>query len=68
MTSKELRLGVLDVFNSNEDEYHSWISSVQLYLLINASIYDTDEKQIAFALSFMKKGTAQGWAATFTTD
>ncbi|KAF8547390.1 hypothetical protein OG21DRAFT_1379626, partial [Imleria badia] len=57
-----------ETFNGDEDEYHSWISSVQLYLLINAAIYDTDEKQITFALSFMKKGTAQGWAATFTTD
>ncbi|KAF8547713.1 hypothetical protein OG21DRAFT_1424289, partial [Imleria badia] len=44
------------------------ISSVQLYLLINGTIYDTDEKHIAFALSFMKKGTTQGWAATFTAD
>ncbi|KAF8549926.1 hypothetical protein OG21DRAFT_1420497, partial [Imleria badia] len=30
--------------------------------------YDTNGKQIAFTLSFMKKGTAQGWAATFTAD
>ncbi|KAF8546709.1 hypothetical protein OG21DRAFT_1426311, partial [Imleria badia] len=57
-----------ETFNGNKDEYHSWISSVQLYLLINAAIYDTDKKQIAFTLSFMKKGTAQGWAATFTAD
>ncbi|KAF8551906.1 hypothetical protein OG21DRAFT_1417089, partial [Imleria badia] len=35
---------------------------------INAAIYDTDEQQIAFTLSFMKKETAQGWAATFTAD
>ncbi|KAF8547327.1 hypothetical protein OG21DRAFT_1425038 [Imleria badia] len=68
MTSKELCLGVPDIFNGDKDEYHSWISSVQLYLLINTTIYDTDEKQIAFALSFMKKGTAQGWATTFTAD
>ncbi|KAF8547051.1 hypothetical protein OG21DRAFT_1490568 [Imleria badia] len=68
MTFKELRLGVPDIFNGNEDEYHSWISSIQLYLLINKTIYDTDEKQIMFALSFMKKGTTQGWAATFTAD
>ncbi|KAF8551907.1 hypothetical protein OG21DRAFT_1392803, partial [Imleria badia] len=62
MTSKELHLGVPETFNGDEDEYHSWISSVQLYLLINAAIYDTDEQQIAFTLSFMKKETAQGWA------
>ncbi|KAF8549127.1 hypothetical protein OG21DRAFT_1421859 [Imleria badia] len=68
MTSKELHLGVPDIFDSNEDEYHSWISSIQLYLLINETIYDTDEKQIMFVLSFMKKGTAQGWATTFTAD
>ncbi|KAF8546947.1 hypothetical protein OG21DRAFT_1425826 [Imleria badia] len=68
MASKELRLGVPETFNGDKDEYHSWISSVQLYLLNNAAIYDTNEKQITFTLSFMKKGTAQGWAATFTAD
>ncbi|KAF8546249.1 hypothetical protein OG21DRAFT_1427588, partial [Imleria badia] len=32
------------------------------------AIYDTDEKQITFTLSFIKKGTAKGWVTTFTAD
>ena len=39
---------------------------VKVYLLINKDLYDTDTKKIAFALSFMKEGSAQMWASTFT--
>ena len=34
--------------------------------MINIGIYDTDPKKIAFALSFMKKGSAATWASTIT--
>ena len=34
--------------------------------MINESVYDKDPKKIAFALSFMKKGSAATWALTFT--
>ena len=40
--------------------------TVKLYLLINKAIYDTEEKNIAFALSFMKEGSAAIWASTLT--
>ena len=38
---------------------------MQFYLLVNKAVYDNDDKQIAFALSYMTKGSALTWAATF---
>jgi len=42
------------------------MDSIRVYLLINQELYNTDEKKIAFALSFMREGSAQTWASTFT--
>ena len=38
------------------------MDSVQLYLLINHALYDDNDRKIAFALSYMKKGSAATWA------
>ena len=45
-----------------------WLNSVQVYLMVNNEVYNTDEKKIAFTLSFMKKRSAQTWATTFIRD
>ena len=42
------------------------MDTVKIYLLINNTLYDTDQKKIVFALSFMKEGSAATWASTFT--
>ena len=42
-----------------------WINAVQLYLLVNAEVYNNDDKEITFILSYMTKGFALTWAATF---
>ena len=39
--------------------------SIQFYLAVNEKSYDTDTKKIAFALSYMTKGSALTWADTF---
>ena len=64
-TSK-LCLGRPDNFDGSSSKASAWMDSIKLYLLINRAIYDTDEKTIAFALSFMKEGSAAIWASTFT--
>ena len=64
-TSK-LHLGRPDNFNGSSSKASAWMDSVKLYLMINNTIYDTDQKSIAFALSFMKEGSAAIWASTFT--
>ena len=42
------------------------MDSIKSYLMINRAIYDTDENNITFTLSFMKEGSATIWASTFT--
>ena len=42
------------------------MDSVKLYLMINNALYNDDQKKIAFALSFMKEGSATIWASAFT--
>ena len=38
------------------------MDSVRLYLLINHALYYDDDRKIAFALSYMKKGSTATWA------
>ena len=67
-STKKLCLGTPEDYDGREKTFQAWIQSIQLYLLVNDTTYDTDQKKIAFALSFVKKGPALGWATTFTTD
>ena len=62
----ELCLRWPDNFNGSASKASAWIDSVQVYLLINNTIYDTDQKKITFTLSFMKEGSASTWASTAT--
>ena len=38
------------------------MDSVRLYLLINQALYHDDDRKIAYALSYMKKGSTATWA------
>ena len=67
-SAKEVHLGTLEDYDGKEVTFQAWIRSIELYLLINKEIYDTDQKKITFALSFMKKGSILGWATTFTSN
>ena len=61
----ELRIGTPEVFDGSYEKSQHWLHAVQFYLLVNKVVYDNDDKQIAFALSYMTKGSALTWAATF---
>ena len=61
----ELRIGVPEAFNGSYNKSQHWLHTVQFYLLINKAVYNADDKQITFALSYMTKGSALTWAATF---
>ena len=39
---------------------------MQLYLLVNKDIYNDDDRKIAYALSFMREGSAALWSLTET--
>ena len=40
----------------------AWLDSVHLYLLINQALYHDNDRKIAYALSYMKKGSTAMWA------
>ena len=61
----ELRLGTKEAFDGSFDKSRAWMNTVQFYLIVNKAVYDTDEKKIAFALSYMTKGSAVTWVTTF---
>ncbi|KIO06287.1 hypothetical protein M404DRAFT_24566 [Pisolithus tinctorius Marx 270] len=61
----ELKIGAPSDFDGDQKNAMSWLYSVQTYLLVNEEIYNTDTKQVIYALSYMKKGVAHSWAATF---
>ena len=62
----KLHLGRLDNFDRSSSKASAWMDSIRIYLMINNAIYNADSKNIAFALSFMKEGSATIWASTFT--
>ena len=37
-------------------------NTIHLYLFINQALYHNDDRKIAYALSYMKKGCAATWA------
>ena len=55
---KELSLNKPDSFTGEHDKFTPWLLSVRMYLMMNAHVYDTDEKQIGFTLSYMTGGSA----------
>jgi hypothetical protein len=55
-----------EVFDGSD--FRSFRKALRIYVGANAVIYDTDEKKIWFALSYMKKGTAEDWSENFLED
>ena len=55
---KELSLNKPEGFDGNQERFTAWLLSVRTYLMLNAHIYDTDEKLIGFTLSYMTGGSA----------
>ena len=55
---KELSLNKPDGFTGDHEKFTAWLLSVRTYLMMNAHVYDTDEKQIGFMLSYMTGGSA----------
>ena len=61
----KLRIGAPEAFDRSYNKSTQWLNAVRFYLLVNDKVYDTDNKMIAFALSYMTKGSALTWATTF---
>ncbi|KIJ08259.1 hypothetical protein PAXINDRAFT_28881, partial [Paxillus involutus ATCC 200175] len=58
----ELKVGTPTHFDGNTNDSSRWLHSVMAYLVLNDRIYNSDDKKIILALSFMSKGTAASWA------
>ena len=58
----EIHIGCPDEYDGQAETSQAWMDSVRLYLLINHTLYYDNDRKIAFALSYMKKGCAATWA------
>ena len=61
---QELKLGQPPAFDGTPEKARGWFNNVQLYLLVNKDIYNDDVRKIAYALSFMREGSAALWSIT----
>ena len=61
----ELHLGWLENFNRLSRKANAWLDTVRIYIT-NKNLHNTNDKKIAFTLSFMKEGSTQMWASAFT--
>ena len=55
-------------WDGSRDKMTTFLNEVELYLAMNAHVFDTDEKKIIFTLSFMKQGTAGLWKEAKMAD
>ena len=67
MTTKpnELHIATPEHFDGTYSKTTPWLSTILFYLEVNDTVYNTSAKKITFVLSYMTKGAAQTWAATF---
>ena len=63
---QELKLGQPPAFDGSPEKARGWFNNVQLYLLVNKDVYNDDDRKIAYALSFMREGSAALWSLTET--
>ena len=61
----ELRIGTPEAYDDSFKTSRQWLNTIQLYLLINEDVYNNNDKKITFVLSYMTKGSALTWAATY---
>src|ERR1700678_720191 len=66
--TKELRINPPTRFSGNRDDLNNFIQDCTLYLNLNRAVYETNEKQIIFWLSYMMEGTACAWKEAFIRD
>ena len=65
MSTKETRINLPKEFTGDRAHLNSFLQDVDLYLVMNGHIYDSDDKKIVFILSFLTDGTARVWKESF---
>ena len=61
MVAKEFKLNPPTAFSGDRKKLKEFLIETEMYLTINREVFDTDEKKIIFALSYMREGTAGPW-------
>ena len=62
---KEIKMKEPTPFTGDRRKLDSFLLEIEMFLRMNGSIYDTDEKKIIYALSFMREGTAGPWKHSY---
>ena len=62
----EIKIKAPDTFDGRPEHVKRWLGSVRRYLDVNDHIYNTDQKKVIFALSYMGDGPAENWVEDFT--
>jgi len=63
--NKEIKMNTPTPFTGKKEKLEEFLIELEMYLAMNADIYNTDQRKIIFALSFMKEGTAGWWKQFF---
>lgn len=53
------------VYDGNKKKFNRFWQQVELYFIVEENESDTDDKKIAFVLSYPRKGNADLWAESF---
>jgi hypothetical protein len=62
---RELKFKSPTPFNGQPKNLASFLKECKLYLQMNRSVYDTDEKKVGYILSLMTEGVAAVWRDNF---
>jgi hypothetical protein len=60
-TAKEVKLCAPTDFHGARELTTKFLQEVEMYMHANVEIYNTEEKKVLFALSFMNGGVAGSW-------
>jgi len=67
-TQKEVKMNTPTPFTGDRKKLEEFLIETDMYLSMNEDTYNTNQRQIIFALSFMKDGTAGPWKQSFWTQ
>ena len=65
---KEIWINNPTEFDGNREQLNLFLQDCHLYLALNSEIYNEDDKNIIFILSYMTKGTAKAWKEAFVRN
>jgi len=61
LKTKKVKLNLPKAFNGKDENLKISLQDSQMYILINAEMYDMNLKKIAFMLSLMEEGDTASW-------